>query len=64
VLTQLRFPNTTNEDLLPSVRAYVEAVAQLVSEQLSLSRSDELGGEEAVARFFDLKTVSRCSARW
>jgi hypothetical protein len=64
VLTQLRFPNATNEDLLPSVRAYVEAVAQLVSEQLSLGRSDELGGEEAVARFFDLKTVSRCSARW
>jgi hypothetical protein len=64
VLTQLRFPNATNEDLLPSVRAYVEAVAQLVSEQLSLGRSDELGGEEAVARFFDLKTVSRCGARW
>jgi hypothetical protein len=64
VLTQLRFPDTTNEDLLPSVRAYVEAVAQLVSEKLSLGRSDELGGEEAVARFFDLKTVSRCGARW
>jgi hypothetical protein len=64
VLAQLRFPNTTNEDLQPSVRAYVEAVAQLVSEQLSLGRSDELGGEEAVARFFDLKTVSRCGARW
>jgi hypothetical protein len=64
VLTQLRFPNTTNEDLLPSVRAYVEAVAQLVSEQRSLGRSDELGGEEAVARFFDLKMVSRCGARW
>jgi hypothetical protein len=63
VLTQLRFPNTTNEDLLPSVRAYIEAVAQLVSEQQSLGRSDELGGEEAVARFFDLKTVSRCGAR-
>ncbi|KAF2818217.1 hypothetical protein CC86DRAFT_461196 [Ophiobolus disseminans] len=56
VLAQLRFPNTTNEDLQPSVRAYVEAVAQLVSEQLSLGRSDELGGEEAVARFFVLKT--------
>ncbi|KAF1358485.1 hypothetical protein EJ07DRAFT_123933 [Lizonia empirigonia] len=58
VLAQLRFPNTTNEDLQPSVRAYVEAVTQLVSEQLSLGRSNELGGEEAVARFFDLKTVS------
>jgi len=46
------------------VRAYVKAVAQLVSEQLSLGRSDELGGKEAVARFFDLKTVSRCNARW
>lgn len=64
VLAQLRFPNTTNEDLQPSVRAYVKAVAQLVSEQLSLGRSDELGGKEAVARFFDLKTVSRCNARW
>jgi hypothetical protein len=63
VLTQLRFPNTTNEDLLPSARAYVAAVAQLVSEQQSLGRSSELGGEKAVARFFDLKTVSGCGAR-
>jgi hypothetical protein len=47
-----------NEDLLLSVRAYVEAVAQLVSEQVSLGRCDELGGEEAVARFVELKKVS------
>jgi hypothetical protein len=42
VLNQLRFPNATNEDLLPSAPTYVEAAAQLVSEQLSLGRSDEL----------------------
>ncbi|KAH7061864.1 hypothetical protein BKA63DRAFT_588083 [Paraphoma chrysanthemicola] len=35
VLTQLRLPNTTNEDFLSSAQAYVEAVAQLVSEQQS-----------------------------
>jgi hypothetical protein len=55
VLNQLRFPNATNEDLLLSAPAYVEAVAQLVSEQLSLGSIEELGGEKAIARFLDLK---------
>ena len=63
MLNQLRFPNATNEDLLPSAPAYVEAVAQLVSEQQSLCRTDELGGEKAVARFFDLKKASRFASR-
>jgi hypothetical protein len=58
VLNQLRFPNATNEDLLPSAPAYVEAVAQLVLEQQSLGNSDELGGEKAVDRFLDLKKAS------
>lgn len=58
VLNQLRFPNSTNEDLLPSASAYVEAVAQLVSEQQSLGSSDELGGEKAIARFLDMKKAS------
>ncbi|KAF1952747.1 hypothetical protein CC80DRAFT_571449 [Byssothecium circinans] len=48
VLNQLRFPNATNEDLLPSAPAYVEAVTQLVSEQQSLGSSDELGSEKAI----------------
>jgi hypothetical protein len=58
VCNQLRFPNATNEDLLPSTPAYVEAIAQLVLEQQSLGRVGELGGEKAVTRFFDLKKVS------
>jgi hypothetical protein len=54
--------NTTNEDLLPLARAYIEAVAQPVSKHLSLGRSDELKDEEAVAAFFDLKKISGCNA--
>ncbi|KAF1366168.1 hypothetical protein EJ07DRAFT_92554 [Lizonia empirigonia] len=63
VCNQLRFPNATNEDLLPSTPAYVEAIAQLVLEQQSLGRVGELGGEKAVTRFFDLKKVSRLDFR-
>ncbi|KAF2647718.1 hypothetical protein K491DRAFT_291679 [Lophiostoma macrostomum CBS 122681] len=55
VLDQLRFPNRTNEDVQPLAPVYVEAVAQLVSDQKDLGRADELGGEAAIATFFELK---------
>jgi hypothetical protein len=59
VLNQLRFPDSTNEDLLLSAPTYVKTVAQLILDQKDLGRAEELGGEEAIARFFDLKKASR-----
>ncbi|PSN58960.1 hypothetical protein BS50DRAFT_580338 [Corynespora cassiicola Philippines] len=41
VVNQLRFPDTTNEDLLPHAR-------RLIVEQKNIGRLDEIGGEEAV----------------
>lgn len=58
VLNQLRFPDATNEDLLPSAPAYVEAVAQLLMEQTRLSQSDQLVSEEVIAEFFRIKKAS------
>jgi hypothetical protein len=54
VLNQLRYTDATNEELLPSAPAYVKAVAQLVLEQRNLGNSDELGGDEVIARFLDI----------
>ncbi|PSN58673.1 hypothetical protein BS50DRAFT_641572, partial [Corynespora cassiicola Philippines] len=48
VVNQLRFPNTTNEDLLPHARVYAETIERLIAEQKNLGRLDELGGEEAL----------------
>lgn len=58
VLNQLRFPNTTNEDPLPSAPVYVETVSQLISSERNHGRTEELGGEEAIARFFQLREVT------
>lgn len=60
VLDQLRSPNSTNEDLLPSAPAYVEAVSQLVMEQTRAGRTDLLVSEEVVAKFLSVKKA-RCS---
>ncbi|KAL5374888.1 hypothetical protein PMIN06_013071 [Paraphaeosphaeria minitans] len=57
VLNQLRFPDATNEDLLPAAPAYVEAVAQLLVEQTRLSKSDQLVSEEVIAEFFRVKKL-------
>jgi hypothetical protein len=57
VLNQLRFPDTTNEDLLPSAKVYVETVIALVSDLQRQGSIEELGGEKAVARFSQLKEV-------
>ena len=54
-LNQLRCPNSTNEDLLLAAPAYAEVISQLIEEQRSLGRSTELGGEEAITKFFELK---------
>ncbi|KAF9733857.1 hypothetical protein PMIN04_013076 [Paraphaeosphaeria minitans] len=58
VLNQLRFPDATNEDLLPAAPAYVEAVAQLLVEQTRLSKSDQLVSVEVIAEFFRVKKAS------
>ncbi|KAF2787533.1 hypothetical protein K505DRAFT_287767 [Melanomma pulvis-pyrius CBS 109.77] len=55
VLNQLRYPNSTNEELLPSAPVYVETVAHLIEDRRSLGRLQELGGKEAIARFFKIK---------
>ncbi|OCL15342.1 hypothetical protein AOQ84DRAFT_35962 [Glonium stellatum] len=55
VLHQLQFPDATNEEILPSARVYVETVARLISDRKTSGRSEELGGEESIARFFLLK---------
>jgi hypothetical protein len=62
VLNQLKYPNSTNEDLLPAAPNYVEAIAQLVSEQRDLGKSAELGGEEVIAKSFDLKKTRSLNA--
>lgn len=58
LINQLKFPQSTNEDLLPAAPVYVEAVAQLISEQKSLGRAEELGGQDEIGRFFAMKKVS------
>jgi hypothetical protein len=58
VLNQLRFPDATNEDLLPAAPTYVEAVAQLLVEQTRLSKPDQLVSEEVIAEFFRVKKAS------
>ncbi|PSN59241.1 hypothetical protein BS50DRAFT_580118 [Corynespora cassiicola Philippines] len=59
VVNQLRFPNTTNEDLLPHARVYAETIERLIAEQKNLGRLDELGGEEALVRFSGFKEVNQ-----
>ncbi|OCL13859.1 hypothetical protein AOQ84DRAFT_309856 [Glonium stellatum] len=55
VLNQLKFPNTTNEDVLPLTPKYVRTIADLIENKKKLGRAEELGGEDAISRFFDLK---------
>jgi hypothetical protein len=56
-LNQLRFPDTTNEELQPLAKVYVETVANLVADQVCHGRTEELGGQQSVARFAELKEV-------
>ncbi|KAJ4285971.1 hypothetical protein N0V90_013537 [Kalmusia sp. IMI 367209] len=58
LLNQLKFPDSTNEDVLPSAPTYVEAVAQLLKEQIRLSQSDQLISEKVIAEFFSVKKAS------
>lgn len=55
VLGQLRSPNCTNEDPLPSAPAYVEAVARLLAEQTRSGRTDLLVSEQVIAKFISVK---------
>jgi hypothetical protein len=57
LLNQLNFPDTTNEELFPSAKVYVETMVKLLSHQVRQGRIGELGGEEVVARFAHLKEV-------
>ncbi|KAF2176959.1 hypothetical protein K469DRAFT_810664, partial [Zopfia rhizophila CBS 207.26] len=57
VLSQLRFPNTTNEDVLPTAAVYVETVAKLVLDREQQGSVEELGGKTAIENFFRLKKV-------
>ena len=57
VINQLRYPNTTNEDMKGSVPKYVRIVSELVKTRVEEDREEELGGKAVVDRYFKLVDV-------
>ncbi|KAK7402782.1 hypothetical protein QQX98_011462 [Neonectria punicea] len=54
VIAQIRNPSITNEDMKWDAPKYVRVVAELVRKRIRGGRVEELGGEAAATRFFDL----------
>ncbi|KAK3356290.1 hypothetical protein B0T25DRAFT_536432 [Lasiosphaeria hispida] len=55
VIAQVQNENSTNEDMASSARQLVRLVKGLVANRTKAGRVEELGGRDAVARFFALE---------
>ncbi|KAH9225121.1 hypothetical protein K456DRAFT_1943790 [Colletotrichum gloeosporioides 23] len=64
VIEEVRNPTITNEDINRSAPTYVQAVARLVAARVNRGRVEELGGGEAIARFFDSVKVMFFKRLW
>jgi len=58
VIAQRKSPDITNEDIEPSASAYVHVIKGLLSNRIRAGRDEEVGGRDAIVRFFALLEVS------
>lgn len=61
VVAQMKSPESTNEDMKRSASKYVRVVKGFLENRMQAGREEEVGGREAIGRFFSLLEVGRPS---